>query len=213
VTIPAVGLSVSPSSAVVQPSGTQQFSATVNGTINQNVSWSETGNGSVSPVGLYTAPTTTENDIVTATSMADTSKSATANVTVTQKTSSQCGNTLNWTNPACQQIAHGDLNTAIVNGAKDPNAWTVISRHGEYAQNETECNIPSAISATPGQLTITATAAEGTCGDFNTDGSIRNTPTSWPYSTGDLQWNTFNFLYGTLIVQEKVPSSATNLWP
>ena len=56
-----------------------------------------------------------------------------------------CGDTLNWTSPTCQVIGPGSLNTALINGVNDPNAWTVISRHGEYGQSETECNIPSAV--------------------------------------------------------------------
>src|SRR5580692_6918987 len=34
-------------------------------------------------------------------------------------------------------------------------AWTVISRHGEYAQNETECNVPQMVSVANSLLTIT----------------------------------------------------------
>ena len=34
-------------------------------------------------------------------------------------------------------------------------AWTVISRHGEYAQNETECNVPQEVTVGNGMLDIT----------------------------------------------------------
>lgn len=90
--------------------------------------------------------------------------------------------------------------------------WTVISRHGEYAQNETECNIPQQVSAGSG-LTITTAAQTATCGDFNIDGSIRHTPSTWPYITGDVQWTSKNFTYGTLEVRAKFPAQATSLWP
>jgi hypothetical protein len=214
VTVSAVSISISPISATVQPSGTQQFTASVLGATNTNVTWSETGSGSVNANGLYTAPSTSENnDTVTATSVADSTKSASASVTVQQQSASQCGNRLDWTNSVCQQIGQGQLNTAIVNGASSPNAWTVISRHGEYAQSETECNVPGAIGAGNGQLTITTSNTPATCGDFNTDGTGRTSPARWPYSTGDLQWNTFNFKYGTVIYSASVPSSATDLWP
>ena len=46
--------------------------------------------------------------------------------------SAQCGNTIAWNNPSCQIIGSGSVLPQ----------WTVISRHGEYAQGETECNIP-----------------------------------------------------------------------
>ena len=201
-TIPAIGVSISPLSATVQPSGTQQFSASVSGTVNQSVAWSEVGKGSVTQAGLYTAPSTNETDTVTVTSQANTAATASASVTVATQSQSACGNTLDWTNSVCQQI----------NGTLQP-WWTVISRHGEYAQQETECNVPWAITAGSGQLDIVASAVADTCGDFNTNDTIRDTPSSWPYTTGDIQWNTFNFTYGTVIVNGAMPPSSTSLWP
>jgi MYXO-CTERM domain-containing protein len=127
----------------------------------------------------------------------------------------QCGDTLAWNNPLCQQIKTGSLGSQ----------WTVVSRHGEYAQSETECNIPSAVSQLPGSVTITATAAAYTCGNFNADATVDTTPASWPYSTGDIQFNTFNFSpHGsggsadcqgtcTITVVGRMPSSNTSLWP
>jgi beta-glucanase (GH16 family) len=90
--------------------------------------------------------------------------------------------------------------------------WTVISRHGEYAQNETECNIPQEVTAGSG-LTITTAAENWTCGDFNIDSSTRHAPSSWPYITGDVQWTSQNFTYGTVEVRAKFPSYTTSLWP
>lgn len=124
-----------------------------------------------------------------------------------------CGNTLNWTDPSCQLIASGALNTALVNGIPDSSAWTVISRHGEYAQSENECNVPGAISVANSSLGITTTASTYTCGNFNANGSINTTPASWPYSTGDVQWNRFNFTYGTIIARLKLPAQNTGTWP
>jgi hypothetical protein len=95
-----------------------------------------------------------------------------------------CGDTLNWTSSTCQVIGAGQLNTAMVNGANDPNAWTVISRHGEYGQNETECNLPSAItqsSAAQGELVITTSSRAATCGGWNQDGAVREPPSSFPF--------------------------------
>ena len=90
--------------------------------------------------------------------------------------------------------------------------WTIISRHGEYAQSETECNIPQQVSAGSG-LTITTAAQTWTCGDFNIDGSVRHAPSAWPYITGDVQWTSKNFTYGTVEVRAKFPAQATSLWP
>src|SRR5216684_4217138 len=80
----SVTVSISPTSATLVSSGTQQFSATVTGTTNTALTWSTTA-GNVSSSGLYAAPAATANTtaIVTATSMADPTKYATATVTVT----------------------------------------------------------------------------------------------------------------------------------
>jgi beta-glucanase (GH16 family) len=101
----------------------------------------------------------------------------------------------------------------MVRGVNDPNAWTVISRHGEYGQSETECNVPSAITQTGSELTITTAAQSTTCGGWNQNGTVRESPSSFPYRTGDLQWNTFNFTYGSVVFRAKAPASDTNTWP
>ena len=79
---PPIVVTISPSSASLQPGSTQQFSATVTGTSNTSVTWSGTG-GTVSATGFYSAPNTAGTYSVTATSVADLTKSASATVTVT----------------------------------------------------------------------------------------------------------------------------------
>jgi len=78
-----VSVAVSPTSASIQTGSQQQFSASVSGTTNTAVTWTTSG-GTVSTSGLYTAPTSGGTYTVTATSAADTSKSASATVTVSQ---------------------------------------------------------------------------------------------------------------------------------
>jgi hypothetical protein len=84
---PAV--SVSPSSAFVAPGGPQQFTAKVSNTSNTAVTWqvngAEGGNaatGTITSGGLYTAPGTAGSVTVTAVLQGDSSKTASANVTV-----------------------------------------------------------------------------------------------------------------------------------
>src|ERR1035441_6724619 len=77
-----VTVSISPVSAILLTGGTQQFTATVTGSRNTVVTWSATG-GTVSSSGLYTAPTTLGTYTVTATSEANSPKSASSTVTVT----------------------------------------------------------------------------------------------------------------------------------
>jgi len=78
---------ISPATASVTTGGQQTFSARVNGATNQAVSWSvqEAGGGSITADGTYTAPNNTGTFHVVATSQADPSKSATAEVTVTDQ--------------------------------------------------------------------------------------------------------------------------------
>ena len=74
---------VSPTSATLISKQTLQFTATVSGTSNTGVTWSATA-GSFGNNGLYTAPTVTAQTsaVITATSDADSTKSASATVTI-----------------------------------------------------------------------------------------------------------------------------------
>ena len=94
VTAPAaVSVTVSPATATLQTSATQQFTATVTGSSNTSVTWQVNGIvsgnstvGTVSAAGLYAAPSavpTPATVSVTAVSQADTTKSASAQVTIT----------------------------------------------------------------------------------------------------------------------------------
>lgn len=85
--LPPVGVTVSPSAAVLYGGKTQQFAATVTNTVNTAVTWSVSPSsaGSISSNGLYTAPsaiTTQQTVTVTATSQADSTKTASATVTL-----------------------------------------------------------------------------------------------------------------------------------
>ena len=81
----AVSVSVTPSSASVQVSTTKQFSATVNNSTNQGVTWTASA-GSITAAGLFTAPSSVPAPAtvtIQATSQADTSAKGTASVTIT----------------------------------------------------------------------------------------------------------------------------------
>ncbi|HWH57843.1 MAG TPA: putative Ig domain-containing protein [Terriglobales bacterium] len=86
----SVSVNVTPGSAVVQTSGTVQFSASVSGSTNTGVTW-KAGLGTINSSGLYTAPTSGGTDTVIATSQADTTKAASATVTVQSSTSQNTG--------------------------------------------------------------------------------------------------------------------------
>lgn len=81
-----VSLAVNPAGAIVGPGQTAQFSATVSGTSNTAVTWTLAPPvGTLSATGMYTAPasiTATQTVTVTATSVADSTKSSSAVVTL-----------------------------------------------------------------------------------------------------------------------------------
>src|ERR1700720_968757 len=78
-----IAVSISPATATLHSGATKQFTATVGGTANAAVTWSTTA-GTVTSGGLYTAPIVAaiKTTYVTATSVADTTKKATAAITV-----------------------------------------------------------------------------------------------------------------------------------
>src|SRR5437016_2111645 len=85
-----VSVTISPISVTVAVGGTQQFTATVQNTSKTAVTWQVNGVmggnamvGTISGSGLYTAPASPATVTVTAVSQADTTKSASAQVTIT----------------------------------------------------------------------------------------------------------------------------------
>jgi hypothetical protein len=94
----SVSVSMSPTSAALSTSQTQQFTATVTGSSNTAVTWAVNGVtggnstiGTISANGLYTAPSAVPGPAgvtVTATSQADTTKSASAAVTISAQNNS-----------------------------------------------------------------------------------------------------------------------------
>ncbi len=89
-TPPPISVTVSPSTASVQAGGTQPFTATVTNNSNTAVTWSLSPNlGSITTAGVYTAPASVASNqtvTVTATSVADPTKSANSTLTVTPLT-------------------------------------------------------------------------------------------------------------------------------
>jgi hypothetical protein len=80
-----VSVTVSAPKSTVAVGQTLTFTAIVTGTNNQAVTWSVTGGGTISSLGVYTAPATVPNPAkvtVTATSQADPTKSGSATITV-----------------------------------------------------------------------------------------------------------------------------------
>ena len=124
-----VGISVSPSVATLGPGEKLQLSASLSGTSYQQINWSVTsGQGSVTPSGLYTAPSgilVQQSVTITAASATFPAKVATVNVTVIPIVVSVA--------PGSPAVYPGQLMqfAATVSGASNKAViWTVLSGPG-----------------------------------------------------------------------------------
>ena len=82
---PTVTVAVNPPAVQLIAGATQQFTAAVSGAGNTGVTWSVSGPGSISSTGVYTAPgtvSTPQSAVVKAVSVADSTISASATITV-----------------------------------------------------------------------------------------------------------------------------------
>jgi hypothetical protein len=94
----SISVGINPRTSTLFPTQQQQFTATVSGSTNTQVSWQVNGTtggtpaaGMIDPTGLYTAPTVVPNPAsvtVSAISQADVTKSASATVDVQSPTPS-----------------------------------------------------------------------------------------------------------------------------
>jgi hypothetical protein len=182
-----VGVTVSPATATVQESQTQNFTATVlNDSRNLGVTWTLSGTGctgnacgtlsstssaSGMPVS-YTAPATTPNPptvTVTATSVSDTSHAASATVTITQPPPT----VIVKVSPTNQKLAVNQTQTFAATVQKDTQSqgvtWTLsgsgctgsacgtLSASSSSSGAAIMYTAPSA-APTPGTVTLTATS-------------------------------------------------------
>ena len=127
--VASVSISVSPSTASLTSGKTQQFAASVQGSTNTSVSWSASA-GSISPAGLFTAPTvsSTTSVTVTATSLADSTKYASASISVAA-TSAPSTTTLAITTTSVPGAQSGSAYSFPISatGGSTPYQWSVGS--------------------------------------------------------------------------------------
>jgi hypothetical protein len=154
---PPVTVSLTPFSVSLQPSQNQTFTATVSGSSNTGVTWSfSPALGSLASgttTAVYIAPSTaptTQSVTVTASSMADSSKTATAAITLPQAvTVSLSPSTVSLAVSSTQQFTAtvlGTSNTAVT-WSIDPSVGTIFSA-GLY----------TAPASVPTSQTVTVTA-------------------------------------------------------
>jgi hypothetical protein len=134
---PVVAVSVSPATASLTAGGTRTFTATVSGTTagqSTAVTWSvPAGAGSIgATTGVYVAPATPGTYVVTATSVADGTKKATATVTVTASVVTIAISPTTATLDACR----GQVFTAsVANSSNVAVTWTVTEAGGGTVAN------------------------------------------------------------------------------
>jgi len=160
----SVSVAAAPSSVSLGPDGQQQFSATVSGSSNTAVTWTIGGTGctiglcgKVTSVGLYTAPSalpSATSAIVTATSKADSTKSASAKVTFTPAASVSVK-----VSPTSAQVTVGGQQTfsASVSGSTNSAVtWAVAGAgcSGTACGTISKSGLYTAPSAVPSKPTV-----------------------------------------------------------
>lgn len=143
-----VSISITPTTASMNTSATFQFSAAVTGSTNTAVTWTASG-GAVNASGLYTAPSLAGSYTVTATSVADPTKSASAAVTVSAPVTVSVAIT-----PATASISTGgsqQFAATVTNTTNTAVTWTcsggAVTAAGLFTA-----------PATAGSYTVTATS-------------------------------------------------------
>ncbi|MCU1302945.1 MAG: hypothetical protein JWQ87_3229 [Candidatus Sulfotelmatobacter sp.] len=159
-----ISLTVSPETAVMLTGQTKQFNASVYNTTNHSVTWSCTA-GTITSSGLYTAPSVnggTWSYRVTATSVADSSKSAGTLVLVSPNIPP-----LTITNASLPAFMAGSAYSQMVNvtGGQAPYHWKMIT--GALPVGITLTNSTGAIAGTSSQTGIFAF-------------TVQVTDSSWP---------------------------------
>jgi hypothetical protein len=159
-----LSVSVSPASAELGASQTRKFSAVVLGSNNVGVRWTLIGRGTLNQEGLYTAPIVVIADQVariTATSVADPSRSATAIVTLKRYSGPMVG-TLTWSGSLAKNgtvtIDDSGPSLGTIQGSMLPGlpVLIILDNNKEYGLSE-----PPSIRNGFRRLTITSKRGKG----------------------------------------------------
>jgi Abnormal spindle-like microcephaly-assoc'd, ASPM-SPD-2-Hydin len=193
-------VAVSPTVASPAPTAKVQFTATVQGsTANNAVTWTATM-GTINPAGVYTAPATAASGMVTATSVADPTKSASAVVTVAAASTPSApppgggaAVTLVTITPARASVATGgtqSFNATVLGSASDKAvtwraALGTITAAGVYtAPRKTGTDVVTATSvadstkSAAATITVTATPTPTNPGPSVTSVTVLPSPAS-----------------------------------
>lgn len=214
-----VAISLGPTVPSVAVDSTQQFSVTVSGTTNTAVSWSVDsvagGNaqtGTITTSGLYTAPAQAGTHTVTATSVADTTKNASVNVTVTNP-STVAPASMNILEKATQQFtANFPVSNPIISWSVDnvvggnssvgtistTGLYTAASQVGNHTVTATTTG-SAGISATAA-VTVFAMSVSGTSTTIAPSGTDQFNVTVQGLSNTSVTWSTDGIVNGNASV-------------
>jgi hypothetical protein len=157
-----VAVAVTPLTATVASGGTQQFAALVSNTSNVAVTWTASP-GLISNSGLYHAPPTVSTNTtatVTATSVADPSKSGKATVTVTAASGPPPTLSITTTSLSGATTGSSYSNTLSATGGTSPYAWTVTSGTLPTGFSVQSAGSISGTTNQAGQFTFTVQVAD-----------------------------------------------------
>lgn len=131
-------VAVDPATITVPAGGTRSFAAVVTGTATRTVTWTVqegSGCGSVTPAGLYTAPNAGATCRVVATSVADTTRSGTATITVTAPAAPVVAVALSPTTVTLDACKGQAFKATVTNTANTAVTWTVVEAGGGTVTN------------------------------------------------------------------------------
>lgn len=163
-----VNVAVTPASASVGVGAKQQFTPTVTGSSNTAVTWSLTGFdcagttcGTISSTGLYSAPSTAPNPPfvnIIATSVADPSRTATAEVTVTQV----IGVSITPTSAQVTERSSKQFTASVTGTSNTGVTWSVSGTgcSGSGCGTISSSGLYTAPDSIPAKVVVTATSNE-----------------------------------------------------
>ena len=174
-----VNVSISPATAILQPQATQQFTATVSGNNNTAVTWLVSGVaggnsavGTISSTGLYQAPSIVPSGsvMVTAQSVADSTKSASSTVSIVASAPAVTPLALTTSSLPSATVGHSYAANLTASGGTPPYTWTLASGP-----------LPAGLTLSPsGTISGTPTAA----GDFTFYPQVTDSAASPQAATG-----------------------------
>lgn len=135
-----------------------------------------------------------------------------------------------WSSMACFGQVNGCSNgsTSLLDGSiqsyglclpqtidgRNKGGWIALNRAGDQSNGEPECYTPGNVTIQNGFLTEIIRSQTGTCHYYPAQSGSASVTGS--YKSAFVQWNSFNFTYGDVLVRAKGPSNAgitTGYWP